>query len=364
MSHRLLHSLGGAVLASLALAVPAHAATVFVRVEGANGTLLPRTQVTTSPDPVPGGDHCPGDTVAGALDVATHGNWDQTSFVQTILGETHKFDNSDYWAEWLNYKYGGGICSDVVHDGDDVLMLVDVSPFPPGLPTVFPLQLTGVPAAVQQGAAVTVTVVKYSTDGTPGTGSPAPEPGVTITGGGASATTDGAGHATLTMSAVGVFTLRATKSGDAPSASEPITVVAPGTPLPPPTPPPATTASFPYAHVAGIADGQRFAAGHGPRTLSGDVDATRLTQVKLRLTRRFNHHCYVFSNSAARFDRVRCGADRPRFFAIGTSANWSYLLPAKLGPGRYVLDVTAIDATGRRDALARGRNRVVFTVGG
>jgi hypothetical protein len=362
MSHRLLHSLGGAVLASLALAVPAHAATVFVRIEGANGTLLPRTQVTTSPDPVPGGDHCAGDTVAGAIDVATHGNWDQLSFTQTILGETHKFDNSDYWAEWLDYKFGGGICSDVIHDGDDVLMLVDYSPPPTYAPTVFPLRIVDVPATVQQGAAVTVTVVKYTTDGTPGTGTATPEAGVTVAGGGDSATTDGAGHATLTMSAAGDFALRATKAGDAPSASEPITVLAPGT-VAPPKPQP-VVAAFPYAHIAGIADGQRFAAGHGPRTLSGKVDASGLTAVKLRLTRRFDHRCYVYSNHAARFDRVRCGANRPSFFSIGTNATWSYLLPAKLGPGRYVLDVTAVDASGRRDALARGRNRVVFTVAG
>ena len=49
-------------------------------------------------------------------------------------------------------------------------------------------------------------------------------------------------------------------------------------------------------------------------------------------------------------------------FSIGDRADWSYLLPKRLGKGRYVLDVIAVDKLGNRDALARGRNRVVFFV--
>ena len=50
------------------------------------------------------------------------------------------------------------------------------------------------------------------------------------------------------------------------------------------------------------------------------------------------------------------------YFAIGDRPDWSYLLPARLGQGRYVLDVIAIDKAGNRDRLARGRSRVVFFV--
>jgi hypothetical protein len=54
---------------------------------------------------------------------------------------------------------------------------------------------------------------------------------------------------------------------------------------------------------------------------------------------------------------------RGRWFAVGDRAQWSYLLPARLGRGRWVLDVEVTDRTGRRDTtLQRGRNRVVFFV--
>jgi hypothetical protein len=363
---RIRHSGAAAIVAVLLVAGAAQAATVTVRIEGANGTLLPRTQVTTSPDPVPGAG-CAGDTVAGAIDVATNGNWDRQSFTQTILGETHNFSNNDYWAEWLDYKYGGGICTDVVHDGDEVLMLVDYGIATPPFVTVFPLRILDVPASAQQGAPFTITVVKYETDsnGDPGTGNPVPEEGVTVTGGGASATTDASGHATLTLPTAGSFTLRATKSGDAPSAAEPVTVTPLGTP-PPYTIPPTPDRTPPLASISGIREHQKFRHRHGPRTLHGTVssDPSGIKDVKLRLTRTYKHHCYVFSNHKARFVRSRCGADRAKFFSIGAHQSWSYLLPARLGPGRYVLDVTAIDGASNRDATrVPGRNRVVFTVG-
>jgi hypothetical protein len=47
---------------------------------------------------------------------------------------------------------------------------------------------------------------------------------------------------------------------------------------------------------------------------------------------------------------------------IGHDARWSYLLPARLGKGRYDLRVVAVDRAGNRDRVRRGRNRVLFTV--
>ena len=61
-----------------------------------------------------------------------------------------------------------------------------------------------------------------------------------------------------------------------------------------------------------------------------------------------------------RFRNSRCG--RRVNFKIGDRADWSYLLPKRLGKGRYVLDAIAVDKAGNRDTLARGRNRVVFFV--
>src|SRR3954470_19283679 len=120
---------GFAVLA-LAAGAPAALAgpTVKVRVEGAGSTLLERTTVTL-PDTPPPVASCPAGTPAGAIEVANGGNWDRSSFTQTILAETHKFDATDYWAEWVDrgagYKRGGGICTDTLNAGDEVLMLVD-----------------------------------------------------------------------------------------------------------------------------------------------------------------------------------------------------------------------------------------------
>ena len=54
--------------------------------------------------------------------------------------------------------------------------------------------------------------------------------------------------------------------------------------------------------------------------------------------------------------------DAAPYFAIGDKADWSYLLPARLGKGRYVLDAIAIDGAGNRTPLQRGTTRVVFTV--
>ena len=82
--------------------------------------------------------------------------------------------------------------------------------------------------------------------------------------------------------------------------------------------------------------------------------------VKLRLTKRDHGKCWYFSGKSERFRGTRCG--RGPYFAIGDRADWSYLLPAQLGPGRYVLDAVAIDGAGNRTPLQRGSTRVVFTV--
>src|SRR5690349_7506881 len=185
-----------ALLAAPALAGP----TVTIRVEGATHTLLERTRVTLpdTPPPVTGG--CPANSPGNALEVATAGNWDRQAFTQTVLGESHTFADNDYWAEWLNtgsgYKYGGGICSDTVKTGDDVVMLVDVSDPNTFLPTVFPLAVEGVPAKVRTGTAFTVTVVEYrAPTGTPGEGVRTPVAGATVRAGAVTATTASDGRA-------------------------------------------------------------------------------------------------------------------------------------------------------------------------
>jgi hypothetical protein len=53
---------------------------------------------------------------------------------------------------------------------------------------------------------------------------------------------------------------------------------------------------------------------------------------------------------------MRCG--HGSFLRIGDRADWSYLLPKRLGRGRYVLEAKAIDGAFNRGAPARARFRV------
>jgi hypothetical protein len=115
----------------------------------------------------------------------------------------------------------------------------------------------------------------------------------------------------------------------------------------------------PLAKLAGFKDHQVFTS--GPRDLRGSfADTSGVKVVKLRLTKRVGKRCWYFSGRQERFRGTRCG--RGSYFAIGDKADWSYLLPAQLAPGRYVLDAVAIDGAGNRTPLTRGSTRVVFTV--
>jgi hypothetical protein len=350
--------LGVLLLAPAAQAGP----TVSVRVEGQSATLLERTTVTLGDgtDPSTG---CPAASAAAAIEAGTRGNWDRQRFTQTILGERHAFENADYWAEWIGrgggYVFGGGICDDILRDGDELVMLVDRSPA--GQSTVFPLAVEGLPSAVHPFETVTVVVVEYRNPmGVVGGGTRTPVAGAQVAGGGASATTDADGRATLRFTADAEFTVKATRPGNAPSAGLPVAVRATGGTCSDCGP--IVDRTRPLSRLTGIANGQRFRAGRGPRTLSGTVtDVSRLHAVKLRLTRRDRGRCWTFSGRSERFRRVRCG--RGSWFRIGSEPRFSYLLPARPPRGRYVLDVKAIDAAfNREEQLDTGRNRVVFRV--
>jgi hypothetical protein len=366
-------SLGLAAVVLALSAAPAVAApTVTVRVEGQNATLLAPTTVTLGPNPVQLSDGpCPGNSAGAALDQATGGNWSRASFATTILGETHTLPNPDYWAEWVNNRYGNGLCSDLLNEGDEVLMLVDVFTT---APTAFPLVLGGVPARVAPGAPFTVSVTQYSTDGTPGTGTPEPAAGVAV----GAAITGADGRATLSLSSVGPQTLRATR-GSARSVAAPVCVTngadgACGSAAPPVAC--ATTGDdgncgtkdrrAPRGKILSIREGQRFNKGKGPRGLRGTVtpDPSGIAAVRLRLTRNDRTYCSTYDARRERFAAMkRCGAKRGTWFSVGNREQWSYLLPAPLGRGRYVLDLQARDRAGNADTLLqRTRTRVVFKV--
>ena len=349
------------VLAAPAIAGPA----VTVRVEGQSATLLERTPITL-PDTPPPVDGCDRYTAAAAIEEGTRGNWDRQTFTSTILGESHTFDDSDYWAEWIDrgqgYKLGSGVCNDTLGQGDEVLMLVDRTPGPSFAPTVYPLDIEGLPASTRPGQAVTVTVVEYyAPTGAVGEGQRRVVEGATVAGGGASATSGADGMATLRFPRAGAFAVKATKAPGAPSATEPIRV-SEDAPIQPSPPVATADKTAPVARISGIRSGQRFSRKKAPRTLRGSVtpDPSGLRAVKLSLTRSNRGRCQLYSPSKERFRNSRCG--KRVNFSIGDRQNWSYLLPKRLGKGRYVLDVIAVDKLGNRDRLARGRNRVVFFV--
>jgi hypothetical protein len=382
-AHRAIIVLAAVLASTAAFAATAFAGpTVTVRVEGEHSTLLSATTVTLgTPDPL---NTCPANSVAAAINLATGGNWDHKSFTETILGETHSFAHSDTWAEWVNYKWGGGICNDLLGEGDEVLMVADLEPPPTFAASVLPLVVSEAPSVVQAGSPVSVTVsIAHLPAGEvpPGSGTLEPAEGVTVSLGAVHATTGPGGVADITPAGIGSQTLQATKAGDAPSRTLSVCVHngndgSCGTQVPGSAPPSAgapitsgvsgftTHYTGPFALVAkatGLADGRVYRRGQAPRVLSGSILAhSAVTSVSLELRRRFRGRCSAYDGTAERFRKARCGDGS--LFKVSSNGSFSYLLPSALAPGRYVLDVQATDVAGNHTTLARGTSRLVFYV--
>jgi hypothetical protein len=379
-------SLGlAAVIAALA-ATPALAAPspVTVRVEGATDTLIPRTALTTTTatvnkDGVAGHD-CTGTSAAGALEQASGGDWNGTwsspplfYSVDAIKGESHLFSSGQFWGFFINDALAStGICGAELQTGDSVL-LAPIS----ASATSFGVLSVSVPATATLGQPLTVKVTRTKSDFA---GPPTREAvaGATVSGGGASATTGADGSAQLVLGTRGPTSLRATDSGNIRSASEPVCVTdgSDGACGGSAASACATTGDdglcgtkdkrAPRGKIASITEGQRFAKGKGPRSLSGTVagDPSGIADVRLRLTRNDHGRCQTFDGRSERMVALkRCGAKHGKWFSAGDRERWSYLLPARLGSGRYVLDVQARDRAGNVDTLLqRTRTRVVFIV--
>ncbi|HTB70279.1 MAG TPA: carboxypeptidase-like regulatory domain-containing protein [Solirubrobacteraceae bacterium] len=391
LSYRIVpNSLLLACLLSLVLASLAHAAapaTVTVRVEGTNQTLLPLTTVTTNGVSVEkdgNREHtCSGGSAANALELATSGNWDGAwselfhgYSVETLLGETLAFDSklpaNYFWEYWLDGKPSSvGVCEGELSSGESILFFpecfseVGACPVAPN-----PLGISA-PAVAERGAPIAVSVTSFAN----ASGAPSPAAGVMVSGGGATATTDASGQATLSLSQTGDVVLQASAPGTVRDEATvcvhngndgncgtqaPVAVVAPAVPAPPP----AVAYRGPYALVAratDVLDGYVYPRGRAPRILSGVVAShSPVTSISLRLRRRYRGRCYAYDGAIERFVRVRCGAGS--FFRVSSTASFSYLLPSSLAPGRYVLDLQATDAAGNSTSLARGSSRVVFYV--
>jgi hypothetical protein len=373
-------------------ALAAGPASGSVRIEGLTKTLLAPTSVTTTTAPVVNDGNpshaCEGTSALGALQVATGGNWAgewsetfSQYFINGIEGETHTFVEhvrSYFWSFWLNdVEQLTGACGAHFEAGDRVLFFPICDELCPAEPEPTPLEIEA-PATANAGEAVKATVKQYSK-----TGEPSPAVGAVIAWTGGEATTDSLGRATVTFASTGSIEMHVTGSASGPPAVRTETSICvhagnDGTcGATAPSGAPSTSSSEgevlssksapyrgPYAVVSrmtNLIDGHVYARRRAPRLLAGDVLAhTGVASVSLELRRRDNGRCYSYDGVLARFRSARCG--QGSFFVVSHNTSFSYLLPAALGPGRYVLDSEATDIAGNHTALARGTTRIVFYV--
>lgn len=380
-------ALVSALPASTALA--AGPATVTVRVVGPGPsyqTLVPLTTVTTNTTPVVNDGNsahsCSGTSAAGALQLATVGNWTGEWFegeatgylVETIAGTSL---SGSYWNFWHNDAESTvGVCGVEPNTGDSLLFFPECYEKCSGSPpSVLSIQA---PATAEVGKPVTVEVLRYPNP----TGSPVPEAEATVTGGGESSQpTNAQGQTTMTFTGDERFSLYA--RGPAEAAAIPAeafvcvhdgndgtcgTTAPAGTTTvtqPSSAPSPSHPYTGPFALIAratGLIEGHVYPRGHAPRTLAGDVLAhTGVDSVNIGLRRSYRGRCYAYDATRERFAKARCGTDS-LFKVASSGTSFSYLLPAQLSPGRYVFDIAAVDGAGNHVALARGSSRIVFYV--
>jgi hypothetical protein len=337
MSRTILGSLVGA-LAVTALAAPlAHAAgrpaNVTVRVEGASSALS-YAPVTTTAQPVVKDGYsshaCSGTSAAGALELATDGGWKASyarglGYYVSAIDGVRPASAADYWSLWVNRRSSStGLCDTELQSGDEVLLFVCRSG-PDYNCTNAPL---GLIAPRTRGVRQSLRVVTYAPDG-----STTPARGATVTGATRPVRTDAQGRATVTLSGE-ESRLRATRAGDVPSA--PVFCAANACGSRDRTPP--------RVAVANVRERQVFSAAKAPRVLRGTALGLGGGIVELRLARRHRGTCTAFVGRIDDF--VRCPRPGAPWFQAADRARWSYLLPRRLGPGRYTLGVLASDDSG------------------
>jgi hypothetical protein len=373
----MLHRLAGLALAALALLVPVSVAaaapvTVTLRIEGPTSTVF-EGPVTTDVRPfqfTAGSDvaahECDGTGAAGgsnpsptpvptrgaaltaaaqATPFSTAGTF-STQFgsptFDQVGGQPVPFDGTTgaFLVEYQNgVEASRGACGDPIANGDDVLFAYG----PENAPL---LKLSG-PSAATVGTPFTLHVVDQKTG--------APVPGASVGG----ATTDGAGNAVVALGQ-GVQRLKASKTGAIRSNE---LVVGVGVPAPAPAAA-SVDRTAPQSRLLSPRSGHvyRFAK-FSPRLIHIAVaeSGSGIRTVKLRLTRRVGKRCFSYSGKRERFLGAKCGSGF--FFTVSDRADFTYLLPARLPRGHYVLDVEAIDKAFNRDTVGqRGRNRSVFDV--
>jgi hypothetical protein len=396
------------VSASLSSSAEAAPITVNLRVEGSSKTLFegpvateailspPGISTKTSPPAHPcdvkdnggnGGFGVAAATPTAALYIAAvaHGlsfdaKWEEGTlhdFFVTQIGSDVNGGAPEFpsWGYAVNYTTAGvGGCQFQLAPGSEVLWAYNY------FNLAHLLALSG-PSSANLGSPVSVHVSDAQT-GQPISGASLGEvvQGATTALAGSPAT-DANGNAVLTFGRPGAFTLKATRSdsvrsnglavcvhngndgtcGSSHSTGASGTLGSTSTPA---APVPSNSPLATIARVAGVKNGQHYPRRRAPRLLAGAVQlapGVALRDVRIRLERRYRHRCFAFSGSREVFVRARtCG--KAAFFSVGAAQSFSYLLPARLGPGRYVYAVEAIDAAGAATTLVPGVSQVAFTV--
>jgi hypothetical protein len=392
------------LLALAAIALPATAsagepATVTVRVEGFQGaTLLAQTQVTTTSASVPvEGGTCSGTSAGGALYDAVKGNWkavNASSGVE-ILGidgvDLPPFgsENYAYWSVWVNDAFAkNGACTEELSPGADVVFAAQCfatgsyCPTNTSAPEHFLTSTRPSASTVNINESVSLKIGSLSTE----TGEPEAKlpPEVTVSGGPAQLTPQEDGTTTVTFTSPGLYTLQAHAPGSVPSDPQTVCVhngndgncgtTAPsgsstttttttgttGTTVSNNTKPSGTETP----KVTGLKPGYVYARHGAPRLLKGSVvlpTGVFLRSVQISLKRKYHGHCFGFDGKSQRFVAISCKR-AASFFSVGSSASFSYLLPARLPRGFYTYDIQAVNSSGESTKLENGVSHVTFTV--
>jgi hypothetical protein len=375
---------GGLTLA--ATASPATAAKVSVEISGQTVVKAPTLVDTAASVSKGGGASCSGAFPATALETAVAGNWDGPAFgITRIQGEEHPFvSGGSSWAVYVNGQFiNDTACDHTLVNGDKVVFWWSNAFATEGFDEPV---LLDAPATAVPGKAFTVTVKETATSFDPdtyaGTTAITPSSGASVAGGTATASTSADGGAQVTVAAGGPYTLVATKGNRAPAritgcatnGSDGFcgtTITPPSLPIGPPCVDPNRNDGFcsstdkvaAPATITGVSEGKKYKKGAGPRELSGKIagDFSGIADVKLRLTRTDGRKCSTYDEKFKALKK--CGAARGVWFSVGAKQDFTYLLPSKLGRGRYVLDVEVTDKAGNTTkSLARGTSRVVFFV--
>jgi uncharacterized protein DUF4430 len=207
----------GAALSAVRTTAGAAAApstAITVRVEGPKRTLVPATSVvldsgTIVKDGV-ATDSCSGLSAAGALELATRGDWSGTwsasfsaYFLTAIDGLAFPSTGAEYWAFWVNDAPASlGICAYDPKPGDSLLFFPDC--FGKSCPKNAGVLGVKAPAIAVVGRPYSASVTAYSD----AKGTPSKAVGATVSGGGAQAKTAANGTATLSFTQAGRFTLK------------------------------------------------------------------------------------------------------------------------------------------------------------